>query len=41
MSAYRILAETVLGKRQLGRPTKSWEDDSEIALSEIRPGFGN
>jgi hypothetical protein len=32
---YRILVERPVGKRPLGRPTRRWEDNIKLHLSEI------
>ena len=38
-SAFKILAGTPTGKRPLGRPRRSWEDNIRMNLKEIR-GIG-
>jgi hypothetical protein len=34
-NAYRILSKKPKGKRALGRPRRSWEDNSKMDLREI------
>jgi hypothetical protein len=37
-NAYRILVGKPERKRQLGRPTRSWEDNNKMGLKEIGRG---
>jgi hypothetical protein len=38
--AYRILVGRPDGKRQLGRPRRSWDDNIKMDLQEVGWGYG-
>jgi hypothetical protein len=38
-SAYRVLVEKTEGKRQLGKPSRRWEDNIEMDLQEVGWGY--
>jgi hypothetical protein len=38
---YRVLVGKPEGKRQLGRPSRRWEDNNKKDLQEVRRGCGD